>query len=48
MIDPALIIREEDWVNHGTDEGNFDPRMVALATLAQLQTVSEHGWFSRW
>ena len=30
FVDPELIIREEDWVNHEKDEGNFDPKLVAV------------------
>ena len=26
FVDPELIIREKDWVNHKMDEGNFDPK----------------------
>ena len=25
FVDPELVIREKEWVNHKMDEGNFDP-----------------------
>ena len=31
LVDPVLVIREEDWVNHQMDEENFDPKFVAVA-----------------
>ena len=37
LVDPELIIREEDCVNHRMDEGNFDPKLVALAKQEELR-----------
>ena len=37
FVDPELIIREEDWVNHKMDEGNFDPKLVAAAKQEELR-----------
>ena len=31
-VDPELIIREEEWVKQKMDEGNLDPKLVAVAT----------------
>ena len=31
LVDPELVIWEEDWVNHKMDEENFDPKLVAVA-----------------
>ena len=31
FVDPELIIHEEDRVNHKMDEGNYDPKLVAVA-----------------
>ena len=27
-VDPVLALREQDWVNHDHDDGNFDPRKI--------------------
>ena len=37
LVDPELIIREEDCVNHKMDEGNSDPKHVALAKQEELR-----------
>ena len=36
LVDPELIIREEEWVNHIMDGGNFDSKLVA-AKQVELQ-----------
>ena len=37
LVDPELIIREEEWVNHIMNGGNFDSKLVAAAKQVELQ-----------
>ena len=37
IVDPELIIREEDWVNHTMHEENCDPKLVAMAKQEELR-----------
>ena len=37
LFDPELIIREEEWVNHIMNGGNFDSKLVAAAKQMELQ-----------
>ena len=37
FVDPELIILEEGWRNHKMDEGNFDPKLVAVAKQKGLR-----------
>ena len=56
LVDPVLVILEEDWVNHKVDEENFDPKLVAVAKqcgiakrekLKVYEIVSEKEEFER-
>ena len=37
FVDPELIIREEEWLNHKMDEGTFDPKLGAAAKQKALR-----------
>ena len=41
LVDPELVIREEDWVNHQMAEENFDPKFVAVAKQWGIAKVRE-------
>ena len=36
LVDPDVIIREEDRVNHKMDEEHVDPKLVAVAKQEEL------------
>ena len=38
-VDPELIIREEDSVNHKKDEENFDPKLVAVGRTGGVAKI---------
>ena len=40
-VDPELIIREEDSVNHKMDEENFDRKLVAVAKEEELRKFAK-------
>ena len=37
LVDPELVSREEEWVNHKVDEEKFDPKLVAVAKQWELR-----------
>ena len=41
LVDPELVIREEDWVNHKMDEENFDANFVAVTKQWGIAKVRE-------
>ena len=42
LVDPEIIIREEGWLNHKMDEGNFDPKLVAVAGQEEFKNLEVH------
>ena len=41
IANPELIVQEEDWVNHGKGEEDFDPEKVATWKQEELDTFEK-------
>ena len=41
LVDPVLVILEEDWENNQMGEENFDPKFVAVAKQWRIAKVRE-------